>query len=342
MKKTLVLILVVTLFLFSSCTEAKYDSVSFFAMDTFIEIRAENAENELLEKIKNQVYHDENKFSRTLSGSEIYVLNSSESGARISDEASALLCKALEISNATNGAFSPTLGALVDLWNVKSENPRVPKEHEISALLEICDATEISVSDGFVQKKNAETKLDLGGIAKGYSSGKCADMLRSGGVENALISFGGSIGCLGNADKDSDGWKIGIKNPFDTSEIVGSITITDCYLAVSGAYERYFEKDGIRYHHILDPKSGYPASSDIESSAVISKDAVLADALSTALFVLGKDAALDLYESGVYDFDAVLILTDGSIVTTSGISESFEFNKNASYKNGERLIYTDN
>ncbi len=339
MKKTLILIFAFLLFLLSSCNNRSYQSTSFFAMDTFIEIRAENASSELLEKIKNQVYDDENKFSRTLSVSEIYMLNSSECGTQISDEAAGLLYKALEISNATNGAFSPTLGALVDLWNIKSENPKVPEKDEVSALLDICDAAEISVSDGFVQKKNKDTKIDLGGIAKGYSAKKCADMLKENGVENALISFGGSIACLGNADKSSDGWKIGIKNPFNTQEIIGSVRISDCYLAVSGAYERYFEKDGVRYHHILDPKTGYPAKSDIESSAVISSDGTLADALSTALFVLGKDAAISLYNSSVYDFEAILIMTDGSVYVSDGIRESFEFNETARFKGESKLNY---
>ncbi len=338
MKKTLLLFAALLALLCTSC-EKVYTSESFFAMDTYISIKADGADSALLEKIKNEVYADEIGFSRTFSTGEIYAVNSTPHGGKVSEETAELLSRSLEISSATGGAFSPTMGTLVDLWDIKNENPRVPDESEISNVLADCNASDIELSGNTVIKKNPDTKIDLGGIAKGYSAGKCIELLKEGGVENALISFGGSIACLGNAEGRADGWNIGIKNPYNTDEIIGSVRISDCYLSVSGAYERYFEVDSKRYHHIIDPKTGYPASSDIESSAVISTDGTLTDALSTALFVLGKEKALELYRSGALDFEAVLVLNDGSICVTDGLADIFDFNTDASYKDGNKLVY---
>lgn len=308
-------------------------------MDTFISVDAKNADAQVMNELEMLVYSDEQRFSRTFSGSEICEFNKTNDASVLSDEAMLLLEKAFEIYNNTDGAFSPSLGALSDLWDIKSESPKVPPHEEIERVLNNCNFSDVVLADGKALKLNPELKLDLGGIAKGASAGNCIEYLKKKGISDAVISFGGSIACLGDADKKGKGWIIGIKNPFEVSQIVGSVKVTNCYIAVSGAYERFFEKDGIRYHHILDPETGYPANTDVESVAVIAEDASLADALSTALFVMGEERALEFYNRGLYEFDAVLILTDGNIVVTEGIKDVFSFNGDADYKNGKKLVY---
>ncbi len=327
--------------LFTSCGSfgVRYSTDTVFAMDTFIEIRAEGASGAVFDAIRNGIYDDERVFSRTSATSELYSLNASPDGRAVSAPLAEVLGTALEVAETTDGAFDPCIGALCELWDIKAENPEVPAEEKIAEAMQHSDCRLVSLSDGYLKKEDSRLHIDLGGAAKGYSAGNVMAILRENGVENALVRFGGSVACLGSADGDGNGWRVGIKNPFCTDEIVGSVTMYDEYLAVSGSYERYFEKDGIRYHHILDAKTGYPAESDIESTAVLSKDGTLSDILSTALFVMGTEKAMELYNSGKYNFEAVFILKDGSVKITSGLLGGFDFNENASFSGGGCLVF---
>ena len=337
--KKIILLLITAVVIMTSCTSDTTVSHEFFAMDTFIGVDAQNTDEKVLKELEKLVGEDEKKYSRTFSGCELYEFNKTGNGDALSSDTFALLKRAFEIHERTDGAFSPYLGTLTDLWDIKSEKPKVPDEADIKAVLKNCSPDGITFDGNTIVKTNKQLQLDLGGIAKGRSAGNCIEFLRSKGVKNAIISFGGSIACIGESKKGSEGWKIGIKNPFATNEIVGSINVSDIYVSVSGAYERFFEKDGKRYHHILDPKTGYPAQTDIESVAVISEDAVISDALSTALFVMGKEKALEFYKSNVYSFEAILMLKDGRVIVTDGIKDVFTFNGDASYKDGKKLIY---
>lgn len=340
MKKTILPLLSLTLLL-SSCSK-EYQSHSFFAMDTFISVDALYADDEILYGLEQLVYNDEKKFSRTFSGSGIYEFNKSGDGSTLTHDTTELILKADELYANTNGAFSPYMGALADLWDIKNVEPKVPKASEITAVLNNCKASDVTFTDGIPYKTNTALMLDLGGIAKGASAENCIDYLKENGVENAVISFGGSVACIGHSKKSDTDWNVGIKNPFKTDEIVGSINVTDCYIAVSGAYERSFTQDNVRYHHIFDSKTGYPAESDIESTAVISKNGAVSDGLSTALFVMGKDKALEFYRKGIYEFEAVLIMKDGTVVVTSGLSDKFDFNEKANYTGDRKLIFRKN
>ncbi len=339
--KKVALLLISLAFLLISCGN-NYKNHSFFAMDTFISVDANTDDENILRELENLVYDDEKKFSRTFSGSGIYEFNKSCDGSLLSADTSELIGKAHGMYQNTDGAFSPYLGAITDLWDIKNVNPKVPSDEEINAALDNCDARDMVFSDTGLSKQNPDLKLDLGGIAKGESAKNCIEYLKSKGVKNAVISFGGSVACIGHSERSDTDWNIGIKNPFETSQIIGSINVTDCYIAVSGAYERSFTENGKRYHHIFDSKTGYPAESDIESTAVISKDGAISDGLSTALFVMGKDKALEFYRKGIYEFEAVLIMKDGTVIVTDGLSDKFSFNQDADYKGGEKLVYNGN
>lgn len=324
----------ILLVLLCSCFESSMLSSSFFAMDTYITVQARTSDRTVFSKIRSLVSSDEKKLSRTLQDSEIYLANKN-GGGTLSKESAYLVKRAFEFSDGTYGCFNPLMGGLTDLWDIKSENPKVPSEEEIQAELLKCRVSNVTLAGNDIVIKEG-AKLDLGGIAKGYSAQRVIDVLRESGVKDALVGFGGSIACIGNPE-DGKAWNIGIKNPFDTSRILGTVKVTDCYIAVSGSYERFFEKDGIIYHHILDPITGYPARSDLESTVVISSDGICADALSTALFVMGFDKALELYNEGRYDFEAILVKSDGTVYVTAGLRDDFLLNPDAIYNKEEKL-----
>ncbi len=244
------------------------------------------------------------------------------------------VCKKLYAE--TDGAFDITVAPLVKLWSVNhaSESWTPPEYAEIAALLPHIGMDKLSFGTATVSRDSDITQIDLGGVAKGYTLGTAASHIQNNyGTASGTVSFGGNIALIG---RKSDGtpWNVGIKNPFDTSSIIGTLSLDSGIVAVSGAYERYAMHDGKIYHHIIDPKTGCPAESDLASAAVWvetadSDSGALADALSTALFVMGHDKALEFYNhiktTGLAElaFEAVLIKNDGSVTVTSGLKERF-------------------
>jgi thiamine biosynthesis lipoprotein len=163
--------------------------------------------------------------------------------------------------------------------------------------------------------------IDLGGIAKGYTSSRVIQIMKDCGIEHAIINLGGNVQVLGTKTDGSD-WRVAIQNPDSESSYLGILSTADKAVITSGGYERYFEQDGQVYHHIIDPQTGYPSDSDLTSVTIVYSDGTTADALSTALFAMGLDGAKELYRSGDIDFD--MILFDGSRVYVSeGIASGF-------------------
>lgn len=239
-----------------------------FALDTEIRITVNEeyaaAAKEAVELCKSY----DKVFSRTDAESVLYKYNSGE--GELSEEIRALVSKAEEISAVSEGAFSPYLAPLTELWDIK--NRKVPPtEEEITEAMEQCGS-----------------ELDLGGIAKGYISEKARDFLLEKGVDRAILDLGGNIAVIG------DGFKIGVQSPFDQSELAASITLDNKFAVTSGGYRRYFEYDGKRYHHILSPFTGGPAESGLASVTIVADDGAVADALSTAVYVLGRERGLEL------------------------------------------------
>ncbi len=236
---------------------------------------------------------------------------------------------ASEVYEISDGAFDITVFPLVKLWNVthSTEDWTPPSDDEISALLSDIGMDKLMFDDYLLARIPSEsnTEIDLGGIAKGYTLGKCAEYLTENKA-SGTVSFGGNIALVGNK-KDGSKWQVGIKNPFSPDTLIATLALDSGIVAVSGSYERYTEYDGVRYHHIIDPKTGYPAESDLASVAVWMPEAdaysgAYADALSTALFVMGHDAALELYKP-YSDFEAVLIKNDGTVTVTDGLLERY-------------------
>ena len=169
--------------------------------------------------------------------------------------------------------------------------------------------------------------IDFGGIAKGYTSSRLMEIFREYNVSSAMVSLGGNVQVLGTKTDGSD-WRVAVQNPDGTDDYLGILAIKDKAVITSGGYERYFEEDGKTYHHIMDNETGKPADSDLISVTIISKDGMLADGLSTALFVMGKEDALNYWREHREEFDAILVTKDGEITVTQGIADSFSSERN--------------
>jgi thiamine biosynthesis lipoprotein len=244
-------------------------------------------------------------------------------GVVLMGDAALIMELALKVSRATSGAFDPTLGEVVELWGFGMDNPRLPDGGEIKTALERAGYERIPEQgccpDG--------TRLwfDLGGVAKGYAVDEAVRILKGSGIGSGIVNAGGDLRSFGVKPR-SRLWKIGIQDPDKPQELAGVMEVGEISVATSGDYQRYFEKDGIRYHHILDSTNGYPARSGIRSVTVLAPDCALADALATAAFVMGPEKGLELLERWD-DVEGLLIADDGTYHVTSGIGEKFPFER---------------
>ena len=341
-KKHFALCLFTAILLLCSCKGSQsYSSLQFYAMNTIIDVTVSQKDFDFSE-LENYVYQTEKLLSKTNPESDIFRLN--EDGVcELSDITAELIRLSKLISNETGGAFDICSGALSELWDITSENPKIPSDADIRKAVNLCGNDKLVLNGNTAVITETGAKADLGAVAKGYCAEKCIEMLKAQGIENAMVSFGGNVAVTGssqsNLSKGKTGWNIGIKNPDDTSDIIGYINLSDKVTAVSGDYERYFEKDGKRYCHIFDISTGFPASSGLRSAAVICENGAIADALSTALFVMGAEKSLELYNSGLYSFEAVLISDNAEIFLTDGITDSFVKNPTAKNSYGQKYIY---
>lgn len=291
-----------------------------YAMDTVMTLEAygQNADAALDEAVA-EIERLDALWSIASSDGEIAQLNA-EKQITASADTLALLTRAKEISAATDGLFSTTIAPLMEAWGFTSGDYRVPDEAELSALLAHVDDEEIAISDSTVTIP-ADAKVDLGGIAKGFTSARVMEIFRENGVENGILSLGGNVQALGTKP-DGSLWRVGLQDPADERALFATLELADKAVITSGAYERNFEQNGIVYHHIIDPRTGYPAESGLSSVTIVSDDGTLADGLSTALFIMGKEAAVEFWRSRRDDFDMVLLADDGAVTVSAGIADA--------------------
>jgi len=203
-------------------------------------------------------------------------------------EVSEVLVRSVRVMQQSQGAFNPMLGKLKQLWAFDTDVMNVPAEEEIQSVTLSLTKGQLIQKGQYWQRSNGALQLDFGAIAKGYAIDRAIDILRKHGIRNAIVNAGGDLRLIGQ--RFDRAWRIGIKHPRESSQILGWMALKgDVSLVTSGDYERFFVKGGKRYHHILNAKTGYPANVS-QSVTVIAKNATLADAWSTALFVLGEKA----------------------------------------------------
>ena len=211
-------------------------------------------------------------------------------------------------------------------WGFTTQKYNVPSKSEISKLLKNVDSSKIEFDEKSSSiKLGKNMKIDLGGIAKGNTSSRVMQIFKDCGVTSGLVSLGGNVQALGTKTDGTD-WQIAIENPDKSSDYIGVVSVKDKAVITSGGYERYFENNGKTYHHILDPKTGYPAESGLKSVTIVSDNGTLADALSTSLFVMGKEKALDYWREYKNEFDTVLVEDNGNITITDGLKKVFKSN----------------
>lgn len=282
MKRAICLLMICAMLLLAGCVRQTRETV--FAMDTVMDLQIWGADSKAaVQTVKELIQDAEKTWSAHDPDSILHGENPSH----------ALLDRALELQEQTHGAFDPQLYALTSLWGKN----RVPTQEEINTA-------------------QAEKQWDLGGAVKGYAGYLAAEALSSLQVSHAILNLGGNIQTYGNKP-DGTPWSIGIQNP-DGGDYLGVVSVVGTMAVVtSGDYQRYFEADGVRYHHILDPQTGAPAQSGLRSVTVICRDGLTADAFSTALFVMGLEKGSQFWRQRD-DFEAVFITDDGTIYATQG------------------------
>ena len=278
-----------------------------FLMDTIctIQVPGDLSVLEYIDSAFDRMEEVDAKFNALNNESPIYAFNENDVPI-VDEEIVGLIKTALQVSRESNGCFDITVYPMIDLWGFFTENPAVPDSETVQSLLSKVGYEGIAVENNTIIKSRKDVKIDLGSIAKGYAIGEAGKTLKNLGISSALIDGGGDVYALGmNGDKP---WKIGIRNPRG-EDMIGVLELVDMAVVTSGDYERYFEKDGVRYHHILDPRTGYPTKGTA-SVTVISPDPSLADAWSTALFVLGPKSGLASI-NGRDDLSALIVDSSG-------------------------------
>lgn len=296
-----------------------------FAMDTYMSLTAYGSNSEeAVNKAVQEINRLDAMFSVGNADSDVTKLNENGSG-EVSEETAFIMNRAMQVSEKTNGAFDITVYPLMELWGFTTKNYRVPESSEIAEALKGVSYTNVSVNGQQVALTGGSS-IDLGGIAKGYTSLRVIQIMKDCGIEHAIVNLGGNVQVLGTKTDGSD-WRVAIQNPASENSYLGILSTKDKAVITSGGYERYFEQDGQVYHHIIDTQTGYPSDSDLTSVTIVYSDGTTADALSTALFAMGLDGAKELYRSGDIDFD--MILFDGSRVYVSeGIASGFSTDMN--------------
>lgn len=281
---------------------------------------------EILNDAFNLVKELENELSLNKSSTLLTELNASSGTApyKVNSTLFDIVEKGVYYSELTNGSFDLSVGPIVKLWSIGLPEARVPSQEEIDAALPTIGYENIildpDASTIYLEKPNM--KLDLGGIAKGYTADAIAGLLASKGVEHALVDLGGNIYTLGHK-VDGSLWKVGIQDPFENrNNIVGYVSVADQSVVTSGIYERFLEANGKKYHHILDPKTGYPFDNDIAGISIISDKSIDGDALSTAVFSKGLEEGLAFVQT-LPGVDAIFISKDSKIYITEGLKGNF-------------------
>ena len=330
MKKAFFLIYLAVMFI--SCSNNSHmEQTSFTAMNTYMTVRSygkASAAKNANTQIEAEITGLEKIISVTVEESDLYKINNSnETDFTVQPQTAYLLSQTKAFYEKTYGALNPALYPVIKEWGFTTENYKVPSEKKINELLLLTDFSKIE-QDSFSVIRPSGMQIDFGAVGKGYAGDLAIEILKKNGINSALLDFGGNIQVLG-IKPDGKAWNVGIKNPWG-GEPVASVKLEDCCMITSGGYERFFiDSDGKKYIHIFDGKTGRPVENNLESVTIICKNGLYGDALSTSLFVMGLDKALDFWRSCACDFDFVIITKDKnvyySVPLEKSISLLFEF-----------------
>ena len=308
----------------------KQAATELFAMDTYMQLTAYGEEcAEAVQAAADEIFRLDALLSIGEEESEIYRINQ-EGGGTLSEETADMVEDAYGFYETTDGAFDITVLPLMELWGFTTEDYRVPEQSEIDETLQHVGMDLLTYdSESRTLDLGEAEGIDLGGIAKGYTSGRLRDIFAEYDLVGAIVTLGGNVQCYGSKP-DGSLWKVGVQNPIDpdSTDYTAVIEIEDKAVITSGAYERNFtdEETGKLYHHIIDPATGYSAESGIISATIVSSDGMTADALSTSVYIMGLEKAEEYWKQygESLDFDMILMTEDQEVYYTEGLEEVFE------------------
>ncbi|MBQ6701457.1 MAG: FAD:protein FMN transferase [Clostridia bacterium] len=319
MKKILFVLCVILCMLLTACGGNTYTEKTYFYMDTVVSVKIDSGKSECFDKCKNLLAELDSDLSRHNGGGLTATFNLSENGSIINSTLEDVIEIGEAVSERCDGAFSVYSGGLTELW---SNSEAYPTEGEIALAIESVVPSELK-ENRFLEKKNENTKLEFGGIAKGYACDRLVGLLKEEGIVSGMVSFSSSIGVFGK-NPDGNPWKIALKDPNDPQSIMGYLTLFDGFISVSGDYERFYEIEGKKYNHIIDTKTGVPVNNGVQCAVVISDSGAECDALSTAFMVMGHTLAEEKF--GLSEDVKYLIVEGGQIYMNDGMKEVFSQN----------------
>ena len=340
-KKKLLLIVIAIIiicsyfFIISNKKEKSYSS-TYYNLGTINEITLYNIKknegDRILKKCESILTDIDSKMSCQISTSEISKINKNagRSYVKVSDNTYYVIKESINFSKISNDTFDISIGPIIDLWSIGTDNAKLPSNKEISNKLSLVNYKNILFDDKnkSIKLVNKNMKIDLGGIAKGYAADKICDYLKNDeNLENALINLGGNIYVLGNKE-NSKPFSIGIQDPTKPrGNSIGNIKVSNQSVVTSGIYERYFEKNNKIYHHMLNPHTGYPFDNNLSSVTIISNKSMTGDALSTTVFGLGIEKGLKLIQN-LDNVDAIFITKDKKIYLSNNLKDKFKLTDN--------------
>ncbi|NEZ70652.1 FAD:protein FMN transferase [Clostridium botulinum] len=327
---TILLLCICLPLVFVGCNSKSEEPVSreTYLMGTIINIKAygKNADKAIQASV-DKISDIENKMSLNISTSEVNKINKNAgiSPVKVSKNTFDVVKASLIYSEKSKGSFDITVEPLVSLWGIGTDKARIPSKDEISNALKLINYKDVIINEkeSTVMLKRKGQAIDLGAIAKGYTADELKKVLLNYNVSSAFLSLGGNVYVLGNKP-DKTPWKIGVQNPLEPrGDYLGIVSVSDKSVVTSGNYERFFERNGKRYHHIFDTKTGYPAEKGLISVSIISDKSIDGDALSTSVYTLGLDEGKKLIES-LNNVEAVFVTKDKKVYITSGLKDTFK------------------
>ena len=302
-----------------SCAKAEPQSASFQSMDTLMTVKVYGGDSDLCDRLQQRIAELDAQLDATDENSEINQLNQ-KGTAKVSDDTADMIGRSLQLSGELGQAFDITVYPAVKAWGFPSGDYHIPTDEELKKLAARIDDTAIK-SDHHTFTLPEGAMLDLGAVAKGYAADQCDPILKEGHAAAAVLNLGGTIRLYGKKP-DGSRFSVGVADPDNPAGYFGYLSCDGGTVATSGGYERYFERDGKRYIHILDPTTAKPVENGILSVTILCDDGTAADALSTALFVMGLDKATEYYRAH-RDFDFIILTDDDNLYLTEGVYDEF-------------------
>ncbi|MGI5822710.1 MAG: FAD:protein FMN transferase [Dethiobacteria bacterium] len=326
----ILLFLAVTGFFMGGCSPAENYTKTEFLMDTKVDLVLYDLPDKQADHVAGEIFSEMKRMESVLDkhtpGSDVYRINAAAGRApvKVQPETMVVMQKALEIAALSGGAFDPTVGPLLELWGWDAGAPRVPEDWEIEAVLPFVDykLVEVDVGNSTIFLPSPDMKIDLGGIAKGFIVDRGQTLAKKLTSGASYINAGGDINIIGRKPS-GEKWRIAIQDPQNPQEWAAIVPLKEGSVATSGDYQRFFEEAGETYHHLLDPQTGMPAGGDVRSVTVVAPEAMTADALATAVFVLGRESGLQLLEN-LENTAGAVIDPEGKVHVSSGLAAEIE------------------